>query len=222
MQSRQRIGFVVTFLTCVCFIATYSMSQEKSGGGYGGAPDKKDKPAGGGAPPGMDPDMMNKMMEAAKPGPQHKALEPMAGKFAYTTKWKMDPSMDWTTSTGDYEGEMIMDGRYLTYTVKGPMMGSNFVGMGCLGYDNTLKKYVAGWIDNMGTGLMRSEGTSSDGGKTITFEGEMMDPMMGKMTKYKYVYEIKPDAWTMRWWSPSPADGKMFESMVIESTRVKG
>jgi hypothetical protein len=100
--------------------------------------------------------------------------------------------------------------------VKGPMMGMTFQGMGCLGYDNMLQKFVAGWIDNMGTGIMRSEGTGSDGDKTITFTGQMMEPMTKKMTDYKYVYEIKSnDEFTMRWWAPSMKDGKMFESMTI-------
>ena len=107
----------------------------------------------------MNDAIMKSWMESATPGPHHKALEAMAGKFKYTNKWKMDPSQDWTVTEGDYDGQMMMGGRYLMVTVKGPMMGSEFEGMGCLGYDNTIQKHVAGWIDNMGTGIMRSEGT---------------------------------------------------------------
>ena len=104
----------------------------------------------------------------------------------------------------------------------GPMMGQTFEGMGVLGYDNSLKKHVAGWIDNMGTGVMRSEGTCDGSCKTITYEGEMGDPMTGKPCKYKYVYDVKSaDEFSMKWWSPNPADGKMFESMNITYTRVK-
>jgi hypothetical protein len=117
---------------------------------------------------------------------------------------------------------MALDGRFLMSHVRGPMMGMQFTGMGCLGYDNTLKKYVAAWVDNMGTGIMRSEGTSPDGGKTITFGGEMMCPVDHTMKQYKYQYEVKNnDEFVMRWWSPSPGDGKMFESMVITYTRAK-
>ena len=114
------------------------------------------------------------------------------------------------------------DGRYLLCEVQGDMAGMPFQGMGCLGYDNTLKKYVAAWIDNMGTGIMRSEGTSSDGGKTITFAGDMLCPIEHTATPYKYTYEIKNnDEFVMRWWSPAMSDGKMFESMVITYTRAK-
>lgn len=192
----------------VCLVGTYALSQEKAG---------YDK-----APSGPQDEMIKAWEQASKPGPHHKALEAMAGNFKYVNKFKMDPSAEWTTSEGEYSGEMIMDGKFLAVNVKGPMMGMDFNGMGVLGYDNTLKKHVSGWIDNMGTGVMRSEGTCDGACKTITFEGDMIDPMTGKPCAYKYVYEIQSnDNFTMRWWSPSPTDGKMFESMVINYTRVK-
>jgi hypothetical protein len=85
-----------------------------------------------------------------------------------------------------------------------------------------LGKYVNAWLDNMSTGIMRCEGTSTDDGKTITFTGEMMDPMTKKNTPFKQEFKITgPDSFTMTWWSPSMSDGKMFESMNIEYTRVK-
>jgi hypothetical protein len=50
----------------------------------------------------------------------------------------------------------------------------------------------------------------------------MLDPMTRQMCKYKYQFEIKSnDEFMMRWWSPNPADGKMFEAMTITYTRVK-
>ena len=217
MLNRKLLGTVAAVLAVVCFIGTYALSQDKPA-----AKDKAGAANGGAAPAGMDDAMMKAFMEASAVGPQHKALEAMAGKFKYTNKFKMDPSQEWTTSEGDYEGEMALGGRFLMSNVRGPMMGSTFEGMGCLGYDNTLKKYVAGWIDNMSTGVMRSEGTSSDNGKTITFAGEMMCAIEHTMKQYKYQYEIKSnDEFTMRWWAPGMSDGKMFESMVITYTRVK-
>jgi hypothetical protein len=102
------------------------------------------------------------------------------------------------------------------------MMGMPFEGMGCMGYDNVAKKHVSAWIDSMGTGIMYSEGTCDGSCNTITFNGEMLCPIEHTNKPYKYTYEIKGnDEFVMRWWSPSPADGKMFESMVITYTRVK-
>jgi len=217
MRNRS-LGFVALSAVLVaCIVTTVARSQEKPAG--------KDKPAaaaGGAAPAGMNDEMMKAMADAAAPGEHHKHLEAMVGNFKYVNKFKMDPAQEWNTTEGEYSGEMGMGGRYLLYNVKGNMMGMEFNGMGCLGYDNVAQKFVSGWIDNMGTGLMRAEGMSKDGDKTIVFEGEMLDPMTKKMTKYKNQYEIKSnDEFVMRWWSPSMTDGKMFESMVISFTRVK-
>lgn len=209
MRMGRLFGFTATVLAGLCFVATYALSQDK--------PAAQDK-----APGGMDEATMKAMMEAGAPGPHHKGLEPMAGKFKYVNKWRMDPSQDWTVSEGDYEGEMGLDGRFLLTTVRGPMMGAEFVGMGCMGYDNVAQKHLSAWIDNMGTGIMRSEGTCDGHCKVITFEGQMLDPMTKKMCKYKYQFDVKSnDEFTMRWWSPDPADGKMFESMTIAYTREK-
>ena len=216
MRNCRLLGTAAAVLAVVCFIGTYALSQDKP------AATDKQGAANSAAPAGMDEAMMKAWMEAATPGAQHKGLEAMAGKFKYTNKFKMDPTQDWTTSEGAYEGEMCLDGRFLMSKVEGPMMGMPFKGMGGLGYDNAMKKYVAVWADNMSTGIMRSEGTGSADGKTITFEGDMFCPIERKDKPYKYTYEIKSnDEFTMRWWSPSMSDGKMFESMVITYTRVK-
>jgi len=209
MRTKSLALVAAGILAGVCLIGTVARSQDKPADG---------KPA---APAGADAAAMQSMMEAAAPGAHHKILDSMTGRFKYTNKFKMDPSQDWVTSDGMYEGNMCLGGRYLTYTVKGPMMGMDFEGMGCIGYDNLLQKYVSGWIDNMGTSLLRAEGTASADGKTITFEGEMLDPMTKKPAKYKNVYEIKSaDEFTMRMVAPSP-DGKMFECMVIEFKKEK-
>lgn len=215
MRKVQLTGTFVAVLAVMCFVTTYAVSQDKPGA-------KTEQGGANGGAPKMDEAMMKAWMEAATPGPQHKALQAMAGNFKFSNKFKMDPTEEWQTCEGTYEGESCMDGRYLLSEVNGNMMGMPFQGMGCLGYDNAIKKYVAAWIDNMGTGIMRSEGTGSADGKTITFEGEMMCPMERTNKAYKYVYEIKSnDEFVMRWWSPAMGDGKMFESMVITYTRVK-
>jgi hypothetical protein len=210
MSRHKLIGLSVIVIAGVCFIGAIARSQDK-------------KPGAGAAPGGGDMDaMMKTMQDASAVGPHHKGLEAMAGKFKYVNKFRMDPNQDWQTSEGDYSGQMGLGGRYLLQSVNGPMMGMQFEGMGCLGYDNVLQKHVAAWIDSMGTGIMRSEGTCDGACKNITFEGEMMDPMTKKMAKYKYSFEVKSnDEFVMHWWSPSMSDGKMFEMMTIDYTRVK-
>jgi hypothetical protein len=93
----------------------------------------------------------------------------------------MDPTGKPTESTGTATRKAIMDGRYVSgeYSGKfkmpgadGKMMEMDFLGMSMDGYDNAKKKFVSGWIDNMGTGIMTMDGTYDAATKTITYTGE--------------------------------------------------
>ena len=160
-------------------------------------PDKKkdEKPAG--APSEAD---MAAMMELSKPGENHKLLASGVGKWSYSVKMWMnpDPNAPPTTSTGTSVVKPVMDGRYFTseHTGKmqmpgpdGKMTDTEFKGMSIDGYDNVKKKFVASWIDNMGTGIMLSEGDYDAATKTFTYrtEGEMMP---GMKTKIREVIKI--------------------------------
>jgi len=106
---------------------------------------------------------MKQMMEMAKLNENHKLLATTAGTWSYTVKMWMDPNGKPTESTGTAKREAVMEGRYVSgdYTGKfkmpgadGKMQEMNFHGMSMDGYDNVKKKFVSGWVDNMGTGIM--------------------------------------------------------------------
>jgi hypothetical protein len=134
---------------------------------------------------------MKQMMDMAKLNENHKLLASMAGTWSYTVKMWMDPKGKPTESTGTAVRKAVMDGRYVTgdYTGKFKMPGAdgkmtemNFHGMSMDGYDNVKKKFVSGWVDNMGTGIMLMEGTYDTATKTFTYTGEyeMMPGMKSK------------------------------------------
>src|SRR5262245_58168034 len=78
-------------------------------------------PAEGQAAP--DPAMMEKMKAAMAPGEAHKALEPLAGKWTYKSKFWMKADAPAEESSGTSESEMIYGGRFLKETVKGTWNG---------------------------------------------------------------------------------------------------
>src|SRR5438105_1524597 len=143
---------------------------------------------------------MKQMMDMAKLNENHKLLATTAGTWSYTVKMWMDPAGKPTESTGTATRKAIMDGRYVSgeYTGKFKMPGAdgkmtemNFIGMSMDGYDNVKKKFVSGWVDNMGTGIMTMDGTYDAATKTFTYTGEY--EMMPGM-KEKVRQEIKmPD-----------------------------
>jgi hypothetical protein len=135
---------------------------------------------------------MKQMMELAKLNENHKLLASMAGTWSYTVRMWMDPKGAPTESTGIAVRKAVMDGRYVTgdYSGKFKMPGAdgkmtemNFKGMSMDGYDNVKKKFVSGWVDNMGTGIMVIEGTYDAATKTFTYTGdyEMMPGMKSKV-----------------------------------------
>jgi len=69
------------------------------------------------------------------------------------------------------------------------MMDMTFKGMGTEGFDTVKKKFVSSWIDNMGTGIMYSEGSYDPTSKTLTYLTEVEMPP-GTKTKMRQVIRI--------------------------------
>ena len=144
-------------------------------------------------------DEMKQMMEMAKLNENHKLLASTVGTWSYTVKMWMDPNGKPTESTGTATRKSVMDGRYVSgdYTGKFKMPGMDgkikdmdFHGMSMDGYDNVKKKFVSGWIDNMGTGIMTMDGTYDAGTKAFTYTGEY-EMMPGMKEKVREVITMK-------------------------------
>jgi hypothetical protein len=143
-------------------------------------------------------EMMAMMMEMAKPGENHKHLQEMVGTWSYSVKWWMSPDAPPALSSGTLVSRSVMDGRYVISEHTGKMqlpgpdgksMDAEFKGMAVEGYDNAKKKFVSSWIDNMGTGIMNSEGTYDPAAKTLTYLAEY-EPMPGMKTRMRQVIKI--------------------------------
>lgn len=150
----------------------------------------QDKPAKQPTPAEMQ-EMMKKWEEIATPGPAHKILDNMVGKWETTTSmwWAKDsaPQM----SKGSSEVRSIMGGRYVLEEISGDMMGTPWKGMGVTGYDNFKKKYVFTFLDNMGTAILTGQGDFDASKNVLTSLGKMDEPMTGEKDKtVKYVTRI--------------------------------
>jgi hypothetical protein len=175
------------------------------------------------APPQMSPQqkaMMDKMIKAATPGPQHAALTKMAGEWTCNVKVQMDPSQPWQESQSSATITALMDGRYIQETDTGMMNGMPFNGIGLYGFDNVSGKYVSSWIDNMGTGMMSSVGTADATGKVINWVGTMNDPVTGKATKERMIMTMIDDNHhTFEMWGTPPGAKKEMKVMTIDYMR---
>lgn len=143
---------------------------------------------------------MKQMMELSKLNENHKLLGDLAGTWNYTVKFWMnpDPSAKPQESKGVAVRKPMMNGRFYALDVSGKMQmpgedgkmkDVNFKGMGLEAYDNVKKKFVSTWMDNMGTGIMISEGTYDPATKTFTYTGEY-EAIPGMNTKIRETVKI--------------------------------
>src|SRR5262249_3588908 len=124
-------------------------------------------------------------------------------------------------SKGVSTNALILGGRYLKIDYSGTMGPMPFHGFGLFGYDNTKKKYVSLWADEMGTSMMISEGTADASGKAITVSGPYDSPMDGAKHTMKQVWTLADnDHHSYEAWD-SGADGKEMKILEIKYTRVK-
>jgi hypothetical protein len=175
-------------------------------------------------------EMMKQMMELAKLNENHKLLADLAGTWSYTVKMWMNPDVNAKPeeSKGTAVRKSIMEGRFSVMDVTGKMempgpdgkkKEMTFKGMGIDGYDNVKKKFVGTWVDNMGTGVMTSEGDYDPATKTFNYTGEY-EGIPGMKQKIREVVKIvDKDHHTFEWYEDR--GGKEAKTMEINYTRKK-
>jgi len=117
-------------------------------------------------------EMMRRMEEAGRPGPGHKALEPLVGNWKCEVKCWHEPGGQAQVSQGRATAKWTFHGRYLEEEFHGEMMGKPFEGCCVTGFDNTKQTFQSVWFSDMQTSMFFTEGKGTDGNKTITLEGK--------------------------------------------------
>ena len=166
-------------------------------------------------------EMMKRWQESMTPGEEHRKMEAFVGTWDVEVKnWMNGPKGEPTVSKGSAEYKMALGGRFLQQEFTGDMMGQQMSGVGYTGYDNTKKKYVSFWIDNMGTAMSMMEGSMDRAGKSLVMWGKMDDPAMGKKDeRMKYVMRSEgPDRHVFEMYNVS-AFGEKDPVMVLTYTR---
>jgi hypothetical protein len=169
---------------------------------------------------------MGQMMADATPGENHKLLAGLVGTWTYKVKFWWAPGSPPSESAGVSNCKPVLDGHYFISDSEGKfqmpgadgqMQGFDFKGMALDGYDNAKKKFVADWIDNMGTSIAAFEGTYDAGTKTFTYHGEE-ESTPGTKTKVRETMQIlDPDHHVLEWYEEH--GGKEVKMMEISYTR---
>jgi hypothetical protein len=165
--------------------------------------------------------MMDAMIKAGTPGPNHQLLASIAGDWTFKSRMWMKPSAPPTESTGSVNYTPLFGGRYVEGQYRGDMMGTPFEGRGLMGYDNVSGLFQTSWIDNMSTMIMHMTGQYDPATKTITYTGRMDDFMKpGTKVPVRQVIRLtSPDSHVMEWFETR--DGKETKTMEIVYSRTK-
>jgi hypothetical protein len=164
-------------------------------------------------------DMNEEWIKAMAPGPMHEMLSYKVGEWNAEVKMWMDPDQPPTISEVKTVCESILGGRYFRSIHTGEMMKMPFEGLEINGYDKLKKKFFSIWLDNMGTGVMMSEGTYDDETKTISYNGSMTGPMGNEMKVRLTSKVIDNDNNVFEMYADM--GGKEIKWMEIKYTRVK-
>ena len=119
--------------------------------------------------------MMEKWAKFATPGPAHERFKKLVGKWNANVKFWFTPDAPPSESQGISTFKLIFGGRYMVQEFEGTAMGQPFTGMGISGFDNFRREYFDTWLDSMGTSIMVSWGTETNG--TVEFKGTVDDFM---------------------------------------------
>jgi hypothetical protein len=153
------------------------------------------------------------------PSRAHRKLDVFAGVWAARMSLWMDPSRPPAVSEGTLEQKWILEGRFLQQTYQGEFMGRPFSGVGYIGYDNYLKKYISTWMDSAGTTIYTRTGTFDGEGRTLTLTGEIDDYVLGKIIPVRdQLVIVGPAEFVLETWEAGP-DGKDYKVMEVRYTR---
>jgi hypothetical protein len=211
MNTRKLFTFVVVAAGCAAAFGSIAWAADVS----------KDKAAEQGAiqlPEGWTEEDMQACIIAGTPGEMHERLANDVGTWTGKTTMWMTPGSEPMESETKSTVKPIMDGRYTKVKWEGEMPGMGpYQGFGIYGFDNVSQEFVAIWIDNHSTGIMKGTGKLSADGKTLTWTYTHNCPITKKPTTMRDVETITgPNEKRLEMFGVDPKSGKEYKMMLVE------
>lgn len=166
--------------------------------------------------------MTKAWMEFMTPGPMHKLMAGMEGKWEVEmVSWMGPDAPPSPPSKVTAEYKSILNGLYLQSEYKGNVEGmGKFEGRGFMAYDNARRKFISTWIDSWGSGLLYLEGEWDENSKTLTMTGKSTDPVTGKQIDFREVTRVTDDKHHVsEMYSSHSPGGKEFKMLELRLTK---
>lgn len=149
-------------------------------------------------PPTPTPEQIKAMLAEMQPGPEHRVLAALEGRWALEITYNMGgPKAKPMTAKGTATNRMILGGRFLTSegvsnNPGGAALGGATVEMlNIYGFDRRTKEFTTLGLDTMGTYWVSAAGVMKPD-TTILMSGETTDDHAGskEMRKYDMVLKV--------------------------------
>ena len=122
----------------------------------------------------------------AQPGPEHKMLEKMAGRWDQEIRMWPQPGAESMVMKGSIESKLVLGGRFLQ--AHSFMNGSkDVVAISFLGFDRRNGTYTTIGMDTMGTYWVTGAGPPGAPGEPIVMPGSDHDSSLGATQIYDFV-----------------------------------
>jgi len=176
--------------------------------------------------PDMSPEaqmeLMQKMMEMAAPGEEHKAMKTWVGEWRAEVKMRMSPDAEWETYQGKARIMSTLGGRFVIEKFEADMgaMFGKMEGLLVFGYNNLTKQYESSWRDTWSTWASTATGFQNEKGM-YEMSGQMKDvvPPEGRPTHYT-TGMVDEDHMVMHMYDTIPPQGDV-KVMQIDYYRIK-
>jgi hypothetical protein len=158
--------------------------------------------------------------DTTKPGPEQEFFAKRAGEYTRTVKFVAQPNADANASTGTSKISVALGGRFIVEENNDTVFGRPVSGTRIYGFNNITKQYEAVWMYTGSTAMIFLTGTSSDGGKTIDFNGMTQNLRGGKVPLHATMRQIDDNQFVVTLMSAG-ADGKEAAFQETTYTRKK-
>lgn len=134
-----------------------------------------------------------RMLELARPGPEHERLAALAGEWDVAFSGS-SPAMSFTAVA---RNRMILGGRFLESRIGGETGGMPFESLTIIGFDRGPSVYTVVAFDTFGTFYVTGAGPWDAGAGRAVLAGSYDDPVTGHAHDYEFVWTIQsPDQYT--------------------------
>lgn len=155
-----------------------------------------------------------------QPVAEHGIYDRLEGAWDLLVRYPTGEGEEWIESPGHARYRWAFGGRYMLEEVQTDLFGFDSEWMCILGYDTNHKRYTSSCYDNASTAPTHAIGTWNDGTRTLNFEGEHFNPLIGESATFLWNIEFADnDSFRIQMLSD---DGNEFVSTIeIDATRQK-